>query len=177
MPAEIPINNPEKKEILDDNALKFTLDGISPEFLQENKAKSFLLTTDWLEMGESSEKKLAHKKYEDGKVEILLIQKFTENGKRTVPPKEKLTSEQYQELLAMSERRVEKVRHEFNYVQNDTTFSMKYDEFVNSELRVLEVDAQTDTMRDTFEPSEFPFSLIDVTGKIKYNGYRVAEVI
>ena len=112
MSLESPQNSPEKKEVLDDNARKFTVDIIDPEFLQKNNARSFLLTTDWLEMGESSEKKLAHKKYETGDVEILLIQKFTQDGKRTVPPKEKLTEEQYQEFLALSPAlHVEKMRN------------------------------------------------------------------
>lgn len=177
MTLEKPSNNPEKKEMLDDNALKFTLNDIGPGFLQENMARSFLLTTDWLEMGENNEKKLAHKKYENGNVEILLIQKFTENGRRTVPPKEKLTVEQYRELLPMSKRRVEKIRSEFNYTQSGTTFSMKYDEFLNSKLRILEVDAQNEALKNQFNPSEFPFNLTNVTGKIQYYGYRIAELV
>lgn len=175
MSVEIPRNNPEKKELLDDNARKFTLDTIDPEFLQKNNTKSFLLTTDWLEMDESSEKKLAHKRYGDGDVEILLIQKFTQNGKRTVPPKEKLTEDQYQEFLALSPAlRVEKMRHEFNYIQNGISFSVKYDEFVDSELRVLEVDAQNEAERDSFASRAFPYDLTEVTGDVQYYGYRVA---
>jgi hypothetical protein len=178
MSVEIPRNNPEKKELLDDNARKFTADTIDPEFLQKNNAKSFLLTTDWLEMGESSEKKLAHKKYENGDVEILLIQKFTQDGKRTVPPKEKLTEDQYQEFLALSPAlRVEKIRHEFDYIQSGISFSVKYDEFVDSKLRVLEVDAQDEIERDSFEPRAFPYGLTEVTGDIRYYGYRVATVL
>jgi hypothetical protein len=178
MSAEIPTNSPEKKELLDDNARKFTLGTIDPEFLQKHNAKSFLLTTDWLEMGESSEKKLAHKKYENGDVEILLIQKFTQDGKRTVPPKEKLTENQYQEFLASSPAlHVEKIRHEFDYIQNGISFSVKYDEFIGSELRVLEVDAQDEAERDSFEPKAFPYDLMEVTGDIRYYGYRVATVL
>lgn len=175
MSVEIPRNNPEKKELLDDNARKFTLDTIDPEFLQKNNTKSFLLTTDWLEMDESSEKKLAHKKYKNGDVEILHIQKFTQDGKRTVPPKEKLTEDQYQEFLALSPAlRVEKIRHEFDYTQNGISFSVKYDEFVDSELRVLEVDAQNEAERDSFAPRAFPYDLTEVTGDVQYYGYRVA---
>ena len=178
MSLESPQNSPEKKEVLDDNARKFTVDIIDPEFLQKNNARSFLLTTDWLEMGESSEKKLAHKKYETGDVEILLIQKFTQDGKRTVPPKEKLTEEQYQEFLALSPAlHVEKMRHEFDYIQNGISFSVKYDEFAGSDLRVLEVDAQNEAERDSFEPRAFPYDLTEVTGDIRYYGYRVVTVL
>ena len=178
MPAEIPASNPEKNEVLDDNALKFTLDGIDSGFLQQHDATSFRLTTDWLEMGESSEKKLARKEYKDGRVEMLLIQKFTQDGKRTVPPKQNLKPEEYEELLAKSaRRRVEKTRYEFEYAQGETTFSMKYDEFIGSNLRVLEVDATSDELRESFDPTELPFELTDVTGQIKYYGYRVAEAI
>lgn len=171
------MNTPEKKEVLDDNARKFTLGTIDPEFLQKNKAKSYLLTTDWLDMGESSEKKLARKEYEDDNVEILLIQKFTQNGKRTVPPKEKLTEDQYRELLALSMLHVEKMRHEFDYPQNGISFSVKYDEFTDSELRVLEVDAQDEAKRDSFEPSAFPYDVTEVTGNVQYYGYKVAAVL
>jgi len=177
--AEIPKNNPEKKEVLDDNDLKFTLGDINAEFLQENRAISYLLTTDWLEIGEKSEKKLAYKKHKNGDEEFLLIQKFTdENGNRPEPPKkEKLSLEQYNQLFGQSVRRVEKMRFEFDYLQNGTTFSMKYDEFVDSKLRVLEVNAESEAKRKSFEPSEFPYELTDVTGKIEYYGYRVAELV
>lgn len=178
MTTEFPSTDPEKKEAVDDNALKFTVDGLSPEFLQENDAKAFLLTTDWLEMDKRSEKKLAYKKFADGKVDILLIQKFTdEHGNRTVPPKEKLTHDQYDQLLGQSVRRVEKMRHEFDYTQNGTVFSMKYDEFTGSELRVLEVDAQDEAARNSFVPDEFPYRLTNVTGDTRYYGYRVADVL
>lgn len=178
MTAEIPMTNPENKETLEDNALKFTLEGISSDFLQENGAKSFLLTTDWLEMGENSEKKLAYKKFENGDVQILLIQKFTdENGNRTVPPKESLSLEQYSQLLKQSICRVEKMRHEFDYLQDNTKFSMKYDEYVDSKLRILEVDAQDEYLRELFEPDEFSYELTNVTGQIEYYGYRVAQLV
>lgn len=178
MKAEILTTNPEKKELLDDNALKFTLAGLDTEFLQQKEANSFLLITDWLEMGESSERKLAYKKYDDGRVEMLLIQKYTDaNGNRTVPPKEKLSHQQYSELLEQSVLRVEKMRHEFNYAQGDTNFSMKYDEFAGSELRVLEVDTDNETARNSFDSTQFPCDLANVTGQIEYYGFRVAQQI
>lgn len=116
MSLEIPANSPDKREAIDDNALKFTLDHIDSDFLTAHNARSYLLTTDWLETGETSEKKLAHKKYAngdikyaDGYIEALLIQKTTDKyGDRTVLPKQKLSLEQYDQLLEQSVCHVKK---------------------------------------------------------------------
>ena len=183
MPAEIPTTTPEKKEMADDNARKFIVStAIDPEFLREHSAEQFLLTTDWLEMSETSEKKLAHKHYPNGDIKILLIQKFRSGDKTSVPPKEKLSPEQYQELLPHSIERVAKTRYEFDYPlpdleQSDPVFTIKYDEFVDSELRILEVDAATDDARSSFTPTDFPYELTEVTGQMQYYGYRVADVV
>ncbi|HSW77545.1 MAG TPA: hypothetical protein VLG36_01985 [Candidatus Chromulinivoraceae bacterium] len=61
MSAEIPKTTPEKREILDDNARKFTVEPISAQFLDEHSATSFTLTVDWLETSEANEKKVAYK--------------------------------------------------------------------------------------------------------------------
>ncbi len=57
MSAEIPKNTPEKREILDDNARKFTVEPIDPQFLDEHNATSFTLAVDWLETGEEMKRK------------------------------------------------------------------------------------------------------------------------
>lgn len=176
MPHEAPTSSPEKKEVLDDNARKFVTKGLTSEFLENNRASSFTLITDWLETGEDNEKKLAYKKFNNGDTQILLITKVTENGNRTAE-KEKITQEQYEELLASSILRVEKKRYEFNYIQGDTSFSVKYDEFAESSLRVLEVDATDENQRDFFSPIDFPSELTEVTGDISYYGYRVASIL
>jgi len=176
----IPPNGPERREMLDDNARKFIIDSLPSEFLDEIDDKSFVLTTDWLEMGEDSEKKLACKQYKNGKIEYLLIQKFTdEDGNRAVPPKEKLTEEKYNELVQLSVLRVKKTRFEFTFVQNDISFEMKYDEFFDSDLRILEVDAESEDERKAFDPNltAFPVDLREVTGDKRYYGYRVAEML
>lgn len=54
---------------------------------------------------------------------------------------------------------------------------MKYDEFTDSGLRVLEVDAGTETDRASFIPNQFPYELTNVTGEIEYYGYRIADLI
>jgi hypothetical protein len=136
MPVEIPNNNPEKKEKLEDNARKFTTEALDSEFLEDNNASSFTLTVDWLETGEDTEVKVAHKKFNDGKVQILLIAKTTKNGNR-ISEKEKISEERYQQLKVSSILHLEKKRYEFEYEQNGTPFSVKYDEFADGKLNML----------------------------------------
>lgn len=171
------IVQPEKqKEILDDNARKFVVGTLEPAFLEGIGASSFLMITDWLETGEDDERKLAHKKFANGDVQILLIYKIMKDGRRT-SEKEKINEQEYIELLKGSVRHVEKVRYEFSYDQDDITFGVKYDEFIDSDLRVLEVDASNDEQRNAFDPDTFPSELSEVTGKMQYYGYRVADII
>ena len=175
--SEIPTTTPEKKEILDDNARKFTLDGLSPAYLDDHDASSFVMTTDWLVVDEDSEEKVAYKKFKDGEVQIILIKKVMDKeGKRT-SVKEKIAKESYEELKARSALQVEKTRFEFTYPQNGINFLMKYDEFADSELRVLEVDAKNDYERELFDKAKFPTALSEVTGNLDYYGYRVASVL
>ena len=177
MTAEIPQTKPEKekKEVLDDNARKFVVEPIDVSFLEANDATSFRLTVDWLETNEGNETKVAYKDFGDGNVQILLIAKSTVDGNRT-SSKKKITQEEYEELKQSSVRHLDKTRHEFEYTQNGTPFSMKYDEFTESDLRVLEVDASSEEERDSFSPNDFPVQLTEVTGDMQYYGYRVTEV-
>lgn len=172
--SETQPNSLERRELLDDNARKFILDGLSAVFLDEYDATSFALTTDWLKTDEDSEEKLVYKQFSNGDVQTLLIRKVTSNGNRT-SVKEKITEEKYRELKASSKLQVEKNRSEFSYPQGDVMLSMKYDEFIDSKLRVLEVDAAIDTERNLFVTNEFPVRLIEVTGNLSYYGYRVAS--
>jgi len=165
-----------KKEILDDNARKFIVNSLDPGFLKENNATSFIMTTDWLETGEDNEKKLAYKKFENGDIQIVLIAKSTKNGNRT-SEKEMINEAQYASLLEKSVRRLEKRRYELTYIQNKTEFTLKYDEFANSQLRILEVDAPTEDERNSFNAQSFPAVLSEVTGDLRYYGYRVADTV
>jgi hypothetical protein len=176
MTAEIPTSNPEKKEKLDDNARKFVTEVLDSAFLDANGASSFTLTVDWLETGEDTEVKVARKSFDNGDVQILLIAKTTKDGNR-VSEKEKISEERYQQLKPSSVLHLEKKRYEFEYEQNDTPFSVKYDEFADGEFSMLEVDASSEEQRGSFDPEEFPAELQEVTGDIRYYGYRVAEVI
>jgi hypothetical protein len=176
MSAEIPTNSPEKKETLEDNARKFITETLDAEFLKEHSANSFTLTVDWLKKDEDSEKKIAYKRFDNGEIQILLITKVTQDGNRT-SEKEKITEEQYQELHASSVLHLEKRRYEFDYVQNGVRFSVKYDEFADERLRMLEVDASTEEERVAFDPNDFPSALSEVTGDMRYYGYRVAGVV
>ena len=175
--SEISTTTPEKKEILDDNARKFTLGGLSPAYLDDHDASSFVMTTDWLVVDEDREEKLAYKKFKDGEIQILLIKKVMDREGRRTSVKEKIAEEGYQELKVRSVLQVEKTRFEFTYPQNGINFLMKYDEFADSELRVLEVDAKSDYERELFDKVQFPTALTEVTGNLDYYGYRVASVL
>jgi hypothetical protein len=175
MTAEILTDDQEKKERLDDNARKFVTETLDPKFLDTNSASSFTLTVDWLETGEDNEVKVAHKKFDNGDVQILLIAKTTKDGSRT-SEKNKITEERYHQLKASSVLHLKKKRYEFEYTQNDTSFSIKYDEFADSRLNMLEVDASSEVERNSFNPDAFPSKLEEVTGYIQYYGYRVAKV-
>lgn len=173
---DIPKNDPEKKEKLDDNARKFITEALDSKFLEDNNASSFTLTVDWLETGEDTEVKVAHKKFDNDEVQILLIAKTTKDGNR-ISEKEKISEERYQQLKVSSVLHLEKKRYEFDYEQNGTPFSVKYDEFADGKLNMLEVDASSEEQRESFDPKEFPSELKEVTGDIRYYGYRVAEII
>lgn len=176
MSEKMPVTNLEKKETLDDNARKFTVDTIDATYLEDNKATSFELTVDWLEIGEDDEKKVAHKKFDNGDVQILLISKVTKDGSRT-SEKEAITEKAYRELLTSSVLHLKKTRYEFTYTQGGIPFAIKYDEFGEGSLRVLEVDASSEEERSSFNPNEFPVPLVEVTGDMQYYGYRIASIV
>lgn len=171
-----PTNTPERSELLDDNARKFVVESIDREFLEKNGVISFDLIVDWLETGEDNEKKIVYKKFDNGDIQILLIAKVTKDGNRT-SIKEKITEEKYKELLSSSTLHLEKKRHEFEYTQNNISFSIKFDEFAGGGLYILEVDAPSEEERNAFSPIDFPTKLTEVTGDIRYYGYRVADII
>lgn len=176
MSENLTSDTPEINKPIDDNARKFVSSPIDQQFLQENNANSFNLIVDWLETGEDNEKKIAYKKYDNGDVQILLIAKHTVQGKRS-SIKDKITEDDYRHLLDSSILRVEKRRHEFKYIQNDISFSINFDEFADSELYILEVDASNEEERSSFDPAAFPAKLAEVTGDISYYGYHVTGVI
>jgi hypothetical protein len=165
-----------EKQVLDDNARKFTCDLLDLSQLSTSEVTSFVLTTDWLEAGEDNERKLAYKKFENGDIQILLITKVTKDGRRTTE-KQKITDDEYNKLLTSSILQIEKVRQEFSYEQNGVEFSLIYDDFGEGKPRILEVDASKDQDRDSFDPAVFPLELREVTGDMSYYGYRVAKHI
>lgn len=175
--SEHPLNTtPEKIQILDDNARKFVVGGLEADFMTQFDVTSYVMTTDWLVTDEDSETKLAHKAFDDGELQILLISKRTVDGNRT-SRKEKITQEEYEKLLTSSILRVTKKRYEFEYAQAGVTYDIKLDEFTDGTLTVLEVDANTEDDRLAFDPTTFPAKLKEVTGTIDYYGYRVANVV
>lgn len=174
--SEIPVqDSPEQREAIADNARKFIVDEIDPTLLAGDAVTSFTLTTDWLETGGDDEKKIAHKAFPDGRRQTLLIAKVTVDGKRTADKKE-IIPDEYAQLLRSSIVHVKKKRYEFTLEQDGRVFDVKYDEFAGpNSLRVLEVDASTGEIRDTFDPTAFPGKLTEVIDDRSYEGYRVAS--
>lgn len=167
---------PERpKEILDDNARKFTLTEIDEAALDTPDSNSYLMITDWLETNESEETKVVHKRFNNGEVLILLITKVTKDGDRT-SEKTKITEHEYSELVIKSKVHSEKVRTEFTYPQHGIEFFIKFDHFTDNALRILEVDASSDDERAAFDYRTFPAKLSEVTGNLRYYGFRVASL-
>jgi hypothetical protein len=164
----------ENKEILKDNARKFVVRGVSQDLLKESK--SCLLTVDWLETNENDEKKIISKEFADGDRQLLLVTKVSKDGNR-VSERRKIDQSEYETLLNQAVLRVSKRRYEFKVSQNEIVYAIRYDEFLDSELRVLEVDASNDLERAKFDPVLFPAELTEVTGNLGYYGYRVADLI
>ncbi|MBI3889374.1 hypothetical protein HY312_02255 [Candidatus Saccharibacteria bacterium] len=178
--TEIPKNNPEKKEVVDDNDRKFTLETIDPQFLAENKTKSYTLITDWLETNDADETKIVRKIFHEGKdeekVQTLLIAKITVGGNRTAEKKE-ISDDEYNEYLKQTKIHIEKTRYEFDIDQDGARFNAKYDEFSDSNLRVLEVGPDTLGENKQFKPEDFKYSLHEVSDDISFTGFRVARHI
>jgi hypothetical protein len=166
----------QKKQKLEDNARKFTLNSLEYSFLQAWDATSYSMTTDWLETNEDTEKKVVLKEYPSGVIKTILISKAMVDGDRT-SEKEDISREQYAELAETAELHLQKTRYEFDYVQHGITFHIKYDEFAHSDLRVLEVDADTEDQRTSFDVTAFPAGLTETTGNLDYYGYRIASIV
>lgn len=158
-----------------DDARKFVVHNLDSTILEGDDIVRCNFPTDWLETDENTEKKIVRKVYSDGTVQMLLIAKTTEGGKRS-SEKRSLTQDEYDSLLQLAQLHVEKNRYSFNYVQKNVVFKVNYDEFVGSELRILEVDAETEAQRAMFDPEDFPAQLEEVAaGNRSYEGYRVAD--
>ncbi len=167
-------NNPEKKQTIDDNARKFIVEKLDVAQLVGDGVVVFRLITDWLETDEDTETKVVRKEFPDGTVQMLRIEKVTVDGKRTAQ-KEKITQDTYTEFLGASIVRVEKTRHEFTLRQGGEVFDVKYDEFADSSLRILEVDAASEETKASFDPASFQITATEVSGDRGYEGYRVAD--
>lgn len=174
--TELPATTPENQPPPDDNARKFISGPLDPKFLASHSALSYNLVVDWLEADENNERKIARKKFNDGTQQILLIQKITKDGKRT-SGKTELAQDEYEELLAQSAAHLEKRRHEFTYLQNGTAFSLKYDEFPQNGFYMLEVEEASDSEGLSFDSATFPATLTEVSGDMRYYGYRIIATL
>ncbi len=135
------------------------------------------MTIDWILAAEESEKKLVSRRFQDGGSEFLLITKDWNSGLHRTSLKARITEMEYRSLAISSLIRVEKRRYEFGYLQKTFRFACKYDEFPNCTLRILEIDAIGKARADSFDPSDFPYALIEVTGDKKYYGFRIAKIL
>lgn len=169
--------NPEKELVVDDNARKFLSQSLDDSFFADKQVISFDLVVDWLETDETSEKKLAHKTFDDGSTQIQLIAKVMRDDGVRKTVKEPLSEERYRELTTDSILHLEKKRCEFSIEQNGVEYDTKYDIFADGKLHMLEVDAKNNDDRVSFNPEDFPAKLEEVTGNLKYYGYRICNVL
>ena len=176
MPEKVQEIQHEKRDVVEDNARKFVLDAIPLDFLTANNATGYLLVTDWIATAEDTEEKLVYKKLDNDEVQYFSIAKITRDGSRTTD-KKKITEEEYKSSLPSSILRLEKKRYDFSLTQNGVSFVCKYDEFPQGNLRMLEVDAASESERKQFDPDAFAYKLKEVSGDIRYYGYRVANVV
>ena len=177
MTGEIPTATPEKKEALDDNALKFIIGDIDLSSVTDNDVTAYLMTTDWIDIGADDEEKLVIKHYTDGTIDWLRIKKVIDESGGRKSKKVPISEMEYIAALVDSKITVVKTRTDFTYTQNDIVFKLTYDEFDGSPLRIMEVDAKDEQQRISFKPTMFPAGLESVTGDIRYYGYRVADML
>lgn len=177
MKEHLPPAIPEHPPAVDDNARKFITKRLPGEFLSDHHARSFRLNIDWLETDEEREQKLAHKTYADGTTEIRHITKTTDQAGNRSSTKPPISLDRYLELLPGSLCHLEKDRYEFTYRQQGVNFSCTYDEFIDADLCMLEVDASDEQTRSLFDPTDFSVALHEVTGDLRYYGYRVTAFL
>jgi hypothetical protein len=174
MTKDGPAIKAEDKEVLKDNARKFVVRGISQDLL--TGSRSYLLKADWLETNQTDEKKITSKEFADGSTQLLLVTKVSKDWNR-VSERRELDQAEYEALLEQSVLHLAKRRHEFKVTQNEIVYTIRYDEFQDSELCILEVDASSALERAKFDPALFPAELTEVTGNLGYYGYRVANLV
>lgn len=173
--SEIP-KTPEKKNAAPDDARKFTLEGIDRTFLNAHSATSCIMTVDWLETGDKDEK-VVRKEFDDGTVQILHIEKVMKDGER-ISAKHPITAEEYETYRKNAVLpTLRKKRFEFSFVQEGSAFALKYDEFKDSNLRLLEVDASSKELRDSFTAQSFPYKLAEVSDDPDFSGPSIVKVL
>ena len=187
MNAEIPQPEKERKDAVDDNARKFEVGPIDEQLLKENEARSFELTVDWLETDKDSETKLAYRDHGNDNVEILLITKVTDEHGKRMTVRDDISEEDYAKRLPSSVIRLKKKRYQFTYTQSGTPFSINYDVYPGSKLRILEVDVpkaddsnidNSTEDRKPFDRDDFPIELGEErTGDRQYDGFRIADLV
>lgn len=193
--TELPPKPEREQKQVDDNDRKFVLTPVEDGEFNPVYEKAYDMTTWWLIAEDNREKKLVHKVFHSGVEEYWLITKKTD-GKNRKSDKVLLYTDAdtdaevdadalkgIMELVGNRDDSSRKARYELSYVQGDIKYNLKYDVFIDSYLRVLEVDSVSKRAeeRDAFDPRAFEglfqhsFALEEVTGQAAYTGHNVIE--
>ena len=169
-----------------DNARKFIVDPIEPELIPVNNSFVHNMVIHWMSTEPRFEVKVVKKinARDDMDGAILRIMKTTHEDGRRETTREPIP---YGEFLEVCERfpdtpHLEKRRTEFFVVQNDKPYLIKYDEFSDSDLRMIEVEIDprakmTEDDLNGFDPAEFFDVRDEVTADPSYKGYRIVETL
>lgn len=180
MNHELPAHEREvTQESKLDNARKFITLPLDKRFLDEHGAIAYKMITHWDESSDT-DKKLVAKQYSDGTEKFREIEKVPDGqGGRKAYSRDITAADYYEKLAKLDANTVpsEKLRCEFLYQQGAVTFEVKYDQFVDSELCILEVDAANPELRAVFRAEDFPSELREVSGDKRYEGKNVRTMV
>lgn len=165
-----------------DDARKFVLDRpLTREFLHGHQASGYNMTVDWTVIGAGNETKIARKDYNDGTVTMWKVAKTKEEDGSRSAERVELRPETYSQAVASPVKHLEKRRYEFKYAQGDIEYALKYDNVEHDALYLLEVDAETPTLRAQFDADEFASkhgcNATEVSGQQEYEGHFIVDFI
>ena len=177
MTHELPQSNPNNRETQKpDNDRKFILESLNPEDVADGAVTAYDMEVYFIEIEPGRETKIVRKIYADGSVKTLKITKVTVNDERTTD-KVEIDDEEPESLAQRAVKHFEKRRHEFTYTQGGNTFNLKYDDYADVPLYMLEVGADDQMQIPTFVAQDFPATLTEVSDDKRYSGHRITEVL
>lgn len=153
-----------------DNARKFLVDEFDPALIPEG-ATSYVMTTVWTDMSEENDAKAVHKVYDDGAPDgYFFVEKVGPHGAREAKRRIISKAEYDQAIIGHEQSTARKRRTEFTL----DGLEMKFDEYLDGPLHIIEVDAATPEAREAFDPGVFPWKLHEIFDE-SYDGYRVLK--